>query len=166
MREFAARTVAYVQCAVGIELEFDSDTLPVLDHYLGTVPCGDPNAVVLIATTAGAYFGEVVRGALGGRWDLTAGQPDLWRVVLPTGLSFNPAGVVAEAILQRDDLDLSSAFDMPPKLAPHVEAALERMGEVTTEVYYSLCGRLDTLEHLQDVLLAIAAHKLAAKGGA
>ena len=163
--EYAAQTVEYVRRAVGVSLEFDSDTLPILDHYLSTMPREDPNAVLLVAVTAGAYFGEVIRRHLGGRWDLTAGDPDAWRLVLPTGMSFNPAGLVAEAIFQSDDLDLSGAFDMPAKLRPHVESALERMGDVTWETYYSLCGRLDTLEHLQDVLLAIAAVKAAAQRG-
>ncbi len=162
VREFAARAVDYVHTSLGLTLEFDSDTLPLLDHYLRSMPTADPNAVVLISVTAGAYFGEVVRRHLGGHWDLSAGDPDGWRLVMPTGLSFSPAGIVAEAILQQDDLDLGSRFDAPPKLRVYVEEALERMGEVTVETYYSLCGRLDTLEHLQAVLLATAA-QLAAK---
>lgn len=162
VRDYAERAVEFVQTALGLPLEFDSDTLPLLDHYLRSVPTADPNMVVLVAVTSGAYFGEVVRRHMGGHWDLSAGEPDGWRLVLPTGLSFSPAGVVAEAILQQDDLDLSSSFDAPPKLRPYVEQALERMGDVTVEIYYSLCGRLDTLEHLQAVLLATAA-QLAAK---
>lgn len=160
--EYAEQAVEYVDRALGMVLEFDSDTLPVLDHYLRSVPENEPNVVVLVAVTSGAYFGEVVRRHLGGRWDLSSGDPTTWRVILPTGLSFAPAGVVAEAIALDDDVELSSAFDAPPKLQPHLEQALERMGEVTLETYYSLCGRLDTLEHLQDVLLAVAA-SLAAK---
>lgn len=161
VRAYADQAVANVQTALGMTLEFDSDTLPLMDHYLRSVPAADPNMVVLVAVTAGAYFGEVVRRHLGGHWDLSAGEPDAWRLVLPTGLSFSPAGVVAEAILEEDDVDLGSRFDAPPKLMPHVEQALERMGDVTVETYYSLCGRLDTLEHLQAVLLATAAQLLA-----
>ena len=48
----------------------------------------------LVALTAGAYFGEVVRRRLGGRWE-TGGDDIEWRVVLPTGLNFAPAGFVA-----------------------------------------------------------------------
>jgi len=155
--EYAEQAVEYVDRALGIVLEFDSDTLPVLDHYLRSVPQEQPTLVALVAVTSGAYFGEVVRRRLGGRWDLSSGDPTTWRVVLPTGLSFSPAGVVAEAIALDDVDELDSAFDAPPKLRPHLEGALERMGEVTLETYYSLCGRLDTLEHLQDVLLAVAA---------
>ena len=31
--EYATRTVDYVQRALGVALEYDSDTLPLLDHY-------------------------------------------------------------------------------------------------------------------------------------
>ena len=156
--EHADQAVRYVERAVGIAMEYDSDTLPILDHYLRTVPQRRDEMVRLVAATSGAYFGEVVRRRLGGQWDLSAGDPAGWRLVLPTGLSFSPAGVVAEAIAQDDSDVMPAAFDAPLRLRPHLEQALSRMGEVTVEVFYSLCGRLDTLEHLEDVLLAIAAH--------
>ena len=34
------------------------------------------------------------------------------------------------------------------------------MGEVSIEDYYSLCGRLDTLEHVHEVLVAVAAQMM------
>ena len=34
------------------------------------------------------------------------------------------------------------------------------MGEVSVEDYYSLCGRLDTLEHVHEVLVAVAAQMM------
>jgi len=37
---------------------------------------------------------------------------------------------------------------------------LARMGEVSVEDYYSLCGRLDTLEHVHEVLVAVAAQMM------
>ena len=53
----------------GIQLEYDSNTLPVLDHYLRTVPDDQPAALELVVATSGAYFGEVVRKLLGGLVD-------------------------------------------------------------------------------------------------
>lgn len=155
--EYAGQTVTYVQVALGIELEYDSETLPVLDHYLRQVPETRPEMRALVASTAGAYFGEVVRRRLGGHWDLTAGDPAAWRIVLPTGLTFSPAGVVASAIDHSDPADLDAAFDAPPRLRPYLEDILARMGEVTEEEFYSLCGRYDTLEHVHASLLAVAA---------
>lgn len=157
VQEYAERAVDYVRRAVGLTLEYDSDTLPLLDHYLRTVPAAQPSTVELVALTSGAYFGEVVRRRLGGRWDITADDATEWRVWLPTGLNFSPAGFVAAAIMQADLDDLDSELDAPPRMRPYIAQALARMGEVTLDDYYSLCGRLDTLEHVHEVLVAIAA---------
>ena len=105
--EYAAQAVAYVQRALGLTLEFDSDTLPLLDHYLRNVPQDQTATLELVVVTAGAYFGEVVRRRLGGRWDVTAESAQDWRMILPTGVSFSPAGskdsyrVLENLMLQR-----------------------------------------------------------------
>lgn len=165
VREYAEQAVAYVRNALGVTLEYDSDTLPVLDHYLrtvdmvgGTTP-EQAATLQLVISTAGAYFGEVVRRRMGGRWELSTEDVE-WRMVLPTGLNFAPMGFVAAAIAQADLDDLDSEFDAPPRMKPYVQRALERMGEVSLEDYYSLCGRLDTLEHVHEVLVAVAAQMM------
>ena len=163
VREYAEQVVTYVRRALGVTLEYDSDTLPVLDHYLRTVEetagTAQPATLQLVIVTAGAYFGEVVRRRLGGRWEL--GDKDIeWRMVLPTGLNFAPAGFAAAAIAQADLDDIDSELDAPPRMKPHVQQALARMGEVSVDDYYSLCGRLDTLEHVHEVLVAVAAQMM------
>jgi hypothetical protein len=162
VREYADQAVAYVQRALGIKLEYDSNTLPVLDHYLRTVPDDQPAALQLVVATSGAYFGEVVRHHLGGRWELGREEAE-WRIVLPTGINFSPAGFVAAAIARADLEDLDSEITAPPRMVPYLQQALARMGEVSVDDYYSLCGRLDTLEHVHEVLVAVAAQML---GGA
>jgi hypothetical protein len=161
VREYADQTVEYVRRALGVTLEYDSDTLPLLDHYLRNVPEGQPATLQLVVATSGAYFGEVVRRRLGGRWEIMPGQeePD-WRVVLPTGLNFSPAGFVAAAIAMADLDDLDTELDAPPRMRPYVQQALQRMGEVSIDDYYSLCGRLDTLEHVHEILVAVAAQMM------
>jgi hypothetical protein len=159
VREYADQVVSYVRNALGVTLEYDSNTLPLLDHYLRNVPENQPQTVQLVIATAGAYFGEVVRRRLGGRWELATEDIE-WRMVLPTGLNFAPAGFVAAAIARADLDDLDSEFDAPPRMRPYVQQALERMGEVSIEDYYSLCGRLDTLEHVHEVLVAVAAQMM------
>ena len=160
VREYADQAVAYVRKALGVTLEYDSDTLPLLDHYLRTVPSDQPATAELVIATSGAYFGEVVRRRLGGRWELSADGGDEWRVVLPTGLNFSPAGFVASAIAQADLDELDTSLDAPPRMRPYVQQTLQRMGEVSVEDYYSLCGRLDTLEHVHEVLVAVAAQMM------
>ena len=158
--EYAEQAVAYVRRALNAPLEYDSDTLPLLDHYLRSLATtGQPETLKLVIATAGAYFGEVVRRRLGGRWEVTGDEAD-WRVVLPTGLNFSPAGFVASAIAQADLDDLDSELDAPPRMKVHVQQTLARMGEVSIEDYYSLCGRLDTIEHVHEVLVAIAAQMM------
>ncbi len=159
VREYADQAVAYVKRALGVTLEYDSDTLPLLDHYLRTALDAQPAAQKLVMATAGAYFGEVVRRRLGGRWE-TSGEEPAWRVVLPTGLNFSPVGFVASAIAQADVEEFDSELDAPPRMRPYVQQTLSRMGEVSVEDYYSLCGRLDTLEHVHEVLVAVAAQMI------
>jgi len=157
IEQYARQAVSYVEQAVGLAPEYDSDTLPVVDHYLRAVPEAQQETVARIVSTTGAYFGEVVRRQLGGRWDLKGDEPTRWRLILPSGLSFVPAGIVAAAIVRSDNLDeLDTGFDVPPRMRPHLELALARMSPVTEDEYFSLCGRLDTLEHVQEVLVAIA----------
>jgi len=163
VREYAEQVVTYVRRALNVTLEYDSNTLPVLDHYLRTVEetagTAQPATLQLVIVTAGAYFGEVVRRQMGGRWELS--EKDIeWRMVLPTGLNFAPAGFVAAAIAQADLDDIDSELDAPPRMKPHVQQALSRMGEVSIDDYYSLCGRLDTLEHIHEVLVAVAAQMM------
>ncbi len=161
--EYAEQAVAYVQRALGVPLAYDSDTLPVLDHYLRTVPKDQPQALELVLATAGAYFGEVIRRRIGGRWEL-GDKPAEWRMVLPTGIYFSPVGFVAAAVAQADLEDFDSEIGAPQRMLTHLQDAMARMGELTVEEYYSLCGRLDTLEHVHEVLVAVAAQMLGDAG--
>ncbi len=155
--EFVRRALAAVEAAVGIGLEFDSETLPLLDHYLRELPGNKPETAALIAAMAGAYFGETVRQCHGGSWASETEDPAQWRVVLPGGLSFSPVRLALSAILNDESGDGNPEFRAPPKLMSELENTLERMGTVTTREYYSLSCRYDTLEHLQEVMLAFAA---------
>jgi hypothetical protein len=149
--DYALQAVEYVRRSLAMDLDFDDGTLPILDHYLHQIADPKPAAAALVAATAGAYFGEVVRRRMGGAWR-AGGDAATWRLVLPSGLSFSPIGFALTAILRRDDDD--PAFEGPAKVMAIVEATLERMSPVSEDDYYSLCGRLDTLEHVEDVLLA------------
>jgi hypothetical protein len=164
--EHAALTVAYVERALGVRLEFNSETLPVLDHYLRGVPAGQAATVALVASTAGAYFGEVVRHHVGGRWELGAGTPEGWRFILPTGLSFLPARYALGAITRGQgqdgaaETDELADLDSPDMLREMIDNAIAAMGDIEEDVFYSLCGRLDTLEHLHEVVAAHAAQAM------
>ncbi|WP_428262930.1 hypothetical protein [Haliangium sp.] len=158
--EYAAQTERYVEAAVAVALGYDSDTLPILDHYLRTVPLAQQETVALVVVTAGAYFGEVLRRQLGGDWSALDGDPVHWRLILPTGISLSPCGMVAAAIARTDDIEgMDAGLRVPPALQGVVEAVFERMSQVTEEEYFSLCGRFDTITHLQAVLAGVAAEQ-------
>ena len=149
VHDLAERIVEFVRKAVGIVLDYTPETLPVLDHYLGGVPEGQPQTVALIAATAGAYFGEVARRLLGGEWNEVEGE---WELLLPGGLRLVPSALAREAILETDTGE--ATYDVPPEDRPAVEDALEGRGPVPEDEYYSLCGRLETVQLIEDVLAA------------
>ena len=157
--EFADRALAAVKAAVGLDLEFDSDTLPLVDHYLRELPGNQPETAALIAAMVGSYFGETVRRCHGGRWKTEGEDPASWRIVMPGGLSFSPVRLALAAILEDESGEGNPDFQAPPLLMAELEKTLERMGAVTSREYYALSCRFDTLEHLQEVMLAFAAEQ-------
>jgi hypothetical protein len=154
--EFVRQALKAVEASVGVGLEFDSDTLPLLDHYLRELPGNKPETAALIAAMAGAYFGETVRQCHGGSWASDTEDPAKWRVVMPGGLSFAPVRLALAAILNDETGEGNPDFQAPPKLMAELENTLERMGAVTAREYFTLSCRFDTLEHLQEVMLAFA----------
>jgi hypothetical protein len=55
--------------AVGVELDYEVETLPVLDEYLRIAAAGladRPQAEPLVTRAVAAYFGEVVRRRMDG----------------------------------------------------------------------------------------------------
>ena len=153
VEEYAKQAVEAVRRALDFDLEWDSETLPVMDHYLKEVKSRDPAMVELVAAAGGAYFGEVVRRKLGGRWELGDGGPEAWRLGLSTGLSFSPMGVAASVIVRGDLQDFDSALDATDDVRPSLERILGRMDAMAEDVFYSLCGRYDAVEHVHAVLL-------------
>jgi hypothetical protein len=152
VHELAERTVEFVRKAVGIVLDYSPETLPLLDHYLTAVPDEQMETVDLISATAGAYFGEVMRRVLGGEWLDTDGAPSDWELVLVSGLRLTPVAFAREAILTVDTGE--AVYDVPEQDREAVEDALTAKGEVPEDEYYSLSGRLETLQLIEDVLAA------------
>ena len=97
--ELADACVRYVQEALELELDYTPETLPILDHYLKS-RMEDPKEELLslLAPTAGAYFGEVVRRTVdGARWHCPSGHFAAHRIEFETFfLHFNPIGVAVE----------------------------------------------------------------------
>ena len=148
----------YVRCAVGVELDGTPDTLPILDHYLTSLlesgEGTDARIVDLVVLAAGAYFGEVVRRALGhGRWHIEEGDPTGHRLELEhVFLFFNPMGMAREAIASAEQPGWMAHLEVLPRDRPLLEQSLSRMGDVREDDYFRLAVRFEVVEQVVSAL--------------
>jgi hypothetical protein len=146
--DLAERAVEYVRKATGIVLDYTPETLPVLDHYLREVPADQEETVTLVAATAGAYFGEVARRLVDGEWR------DPQTLVLGAGLQIRPSSLARAAIVQADADEEADDYDVPAAARAAVEDALANI-DVPVDEYYSLSGRLETIQLICDVVARV-----------
>jgi len=153
--QLAERARDPIRQAAGMDADYSVESLAAVDHFVSQLPAAAPDTLLQTAAELGCYFGEVVRRALGARWDTTAREPAKWRLVLAAApLSFYPVGMAAEAIFQDEVDGYDGSLQVSDALRPLLARALEAMGEVDEEYYYSLTGRLETVQHVLDVLVA------------
>jgi hypothetical protein len=156
--ELSRACTEYVRRAVGIELDGTPDTLPILDHYLTTfVESGESartEILDLVVLSAGAYFGEVVRRALGhGRWHLDETDPTGNRLELEhVFLFFNPMGMAREAIAGGEQPGWMAHLEVLPRDRPLLEQSLSRMGNVREDDYFRLAVRFEVIEQAVSAL--------------
>lgn len=112
-KDLAEACVRFVEKAVGVRLDYQAETLPILDHYLeeGRKTSRErPEALAVIAHTAGVYFGEVVRRRYPSWWRFDSDDPAGWRIEFePVYLSFCPVQLIVDALLRVDDVSAGSA---------------------------------------------------------
>ena len=160
VRDLALGCSRFVRDALGVELDFTPDTLPILDHYLLQIARdlgARDEALALIVSCAGAYFGEVVRRSLpGSRWHLEHhDEPDYsgWRIEFEhCFLCFNPVGAALEAVVGGARPGWNAHFALLPEDRPEVDASLDRSGGVREADYYRLTVRYEALEQALGVL--------------
>ncbi len=158
IEDLALGAFRLVKEKLDFELDFTPDTLPVLDHYLTELlkeDEGEPDekVVSLVGPCAGAYFGEVVRRALGDlRWHCPEDYEG-WRIeAADVFLCFNPIGVALEAMHRGPLADWSAHFALLPGDQAIVNASLEATGPVREDDYYRLAVRFEVLEQSLHVL--------------
>ena len=156
MRELAGGCVRYVQEALKLELDYSTDTLPLLDHYLSESR-EDPKPELrgLIAPAAGAYFGELVQRQLGdGRWHCTGDEFEGYRLEFERCfLYFNPIGMALEAMMGEAVEGSGAQIEVLPADRKAVKEALDRLGPVREEDYYRLSVRFEVLETIHNTLV-------------
>jgi hypothetical protein len=159
IRTLADGCVRFVQQALGIALDGTPDTLPLLDHYLGLARDGEARSreeiIELVATAAGAYFGEVVRRKVpGARWHIEEeADPSTWRIELDhVFLCFNPVGMAREAITAQQEPGWNAHLELRLQDREVVTQALERVGPVDAGDYHRLAVRWEVIEQAVAVL--------------
>lgn len=154
--DLAASCVRFVTEALALTLDYTPETLPVLDHYVRERVTDDspPEIVELIARTAGAYFGELVRRCLpGARWHAPDGAYSDFRIEFdPFFLCFNPIGVAQEVIVMDDVSGWGAHFQVLDDARIAVAQALGTVEDVAPDDYYTFSMRLEVLQQIADVL--------------
>ena len=140
--ELVTACLDYVRRALGFELDFTSDTLPVLDHYTATVRDQietRPELAPLVARATGAYFGEVVRAFIPGFWRVPSANIHDWELCSRVCfLRWNPIGVAYD---DREFLERRLAA-LPPVPAEQYHLYTTRF-EVIEVAHEALRARLD-----------------------
>jgi hypothetical protein len=155
IQDLAAACVRFVHRALGLELDYTSDTLPLLDHYLRSAHGVSREEVLkLVVPAAGAYFGEVVRRQLGiCHWYVPSDEFSEARLEFEHYfLSFNPLGMALEAVLGEEASGYGSHLELARDERAMVHEALGRAGDVGSEDYYRLAVRYEVLELVTSLL--------------
>jgi hypothetical protein len=148
-----------VQGAVGIVPDLRAETLPLVDHYLSLArpELGQRQELApLVGRVVGAYFGEVVRRAIGGFWDLPSANVLDWRLCArPVFVWFNPVGIAYDALHQGANHDGPQAqLRVLPEDRDALHRRLESLPPVAEEEFYLLSTRFEAIEVAVDALLS------------
>jgi hypothetical protein len=171
IRELAERCVVHVRHRLGFELDYSVDTLSVLDYFVVAVlsdegegeppPPGHPrrsSAMLLLAPTLGAYFGETLRRAFPSRWRFTSEAANKWALEFEEVLlRINPAGVAAEALYGESSEEWSGAIVTAPELEPVVQERLAVAPPIPEDEFYTFAARHEALQITEDYLRERAA---------
>ncbi|HWA76632.1 MAG TPA: hypothetical protein VG937_30065 [Polyangiaceae bacterium] len=159
IEELARAGLEYVQRALDFGLDFQPETLSVLDHYASSVRSElekNPALAALVAPALGAYFGEVVRAYVRGFWRVPSANQQDWsvcsRVVF---LAINPIGVAYDALYGGTEHDgPRSTLRVAPEDSAYLDRRLATMPEVPEDEYFLFTTRFEVLEVALEALSA------------
>jgi hypothetical protein len=153
--ELAAACVRFVATRYGVMLDFEPDTLSLVDQWVRDARVEiavKPQTIDLVQGAAGAYLGEVVRRAFGGAW-FAEGEQDGWRVDLSrVFLTFNPIGMVREALLLEPQEGWHAHLETDPAERDDLERRLEALPEVPDDEYFAPTTRFDVVHIAYEAL--------------
>jgi len=158
VEELANACISYVERAVGVKLDFEPETLPLLDHYLAEARDSlsiRPEVSPLIVHAMAAYFGEVARRRHGGTWHVGSQGPGAWRVELESVLSFSPVHVIAVALgTVTVGADLSVFDDLDPAVRESAVRRLAELPPVSDREFHSASAWLEVMDIVVDIARA------------
>ena len=163
-----------VRRALSFELDDTATALAFVDHHLSTASREARAPILsLLAASAGAYYGELVRRLLGGMWIGDGKDPRRLRMLMMHQfIYFSPVDQAFEAIagesLESDDPRLGGierfdpAFRLRPIADPDdpeedddavwLSARLAELPAVPEPQFVSLTSRFETLELMHEML--------------
>jgi hypothetical protein len=160
--ELAENCRQFVLQALKVELDYEPETLPVLDEYLRIAGGGvhdRPELEPLVARTAAAYFGEVVRRRIDGFWRRGADPAsDEWVLSSRRAfLSLSPLGMVMESLARGEEVATSvrppsAGLELGPDDRELAEARLAVFPPVPEDEYYLLSTRLEVIETVYEAV--------------
>lgn len=151
IEELALSGRSYVERALEVEVDFQPETLAMLDHYANSVRVEvgkNPALGAVIGPALGAYFGEVVRARLRGFWRVPSQNPQDWsvcsRVVF---LAINPIGVGYDAVYGSSEHDgPRSTLRVAPEDSEYLDRRLSALPPVAEDEFFSFTTRFEVLE--------------------
>lgn len=157
--ELAQACELYVERAVGIQLDFTPDTLPVLDHYVRLArpsAVERPELLPLVARVVGAYFGQLICSQLGFFWRRPSPDVHTWQVCGGTAmLAINPVGVAYDALhVSAEHGGPCSQLRVGREERAVVDRRLHTLPPVSEDDYFTLSTRWEVLEIAIEALRA------------
>ncbi len=158
--ELAEACVRFVERAIGVKLDYQAETLSLLDHYLEEgrkAALEKPETAALVAHAAGAYFGEVVRRRHPSWWRVEGIDPAFYRIELESAyLSFSPVQLMADALLRKERTEEEEASKEEEDPSERLEleeddrdAVAQRLAElppVSDREFYAPSTRLEVID--------------------
>jgi hypothetical protein len=155
--ELAESCRQFVLSAVGVELDYEVETLPLLDEYVRVASAGlsdRPEARPVVTRAVAAYFGEVVRRRIDGFWRHREDLDDPWELCARRALlSMSPLGIVLEILERTTEHDgPSGELRLSPEDGKIADERLGRIPPVSEEEYYLLSTREEVIETVYEAL--------------
>jgi hypothetical protein len=157
--ELVASCIRFVHASTGMMLDFSSETLPILDHYLLEARADlarRSEAAPLVAQAAGAYFGQVLAKELNTFWHAVGPDPQRWLACCQSVyLAVNPIGIAYDILYEGAAHDGPSAeLMLAPEDRDGIEQRLRALPDAPPGDYYTFSTRFDVIQIAAEALRA------------